>query len=364
MERHHAIMVRVNARESSEPLADLARFRRALYAAFGRRRDALFDLVDAMLTAAPAPSLVHLCLAPAHRRGWGSLYAALRRGQVDADAVRALLLDQPRSPGPPVFAVDVSVWPRRDAETSPERAFHSSSPCRRTGSVIVRGWAYQWVAQLSPARDSWTAPVDVRRVRPTEQATEVAVEQGRAGVARLPLAAPAEGPPLFVFDAWYDAAHFALALADTPAALLIRLRRNRCFYADLEAEPGPNPPPRKRRRNGATFVCNDPATWPAPTASVHCEDALYGHVDARAWAGLHRNVRTPPPAGRYRPRRLAYGTIIRVQVSRLPGHQRTPRSCGCGTRARAARTSPLPPSWSACGARTAAAMTWSRPSVS
>ena len=74
-------MLRVSARASTEPLDDLARFRRALYAAFGRRRDALFDLVDALLTAAPAPSLVHLCLAPAHRRGWGSLYAALRRGQ-------------------------------------------------------------------------------------------------------------------------------------------------------------------------------------------------------------------------------------------------------------------------------------------
>ena len=220
-----------------------------------------------------------------------------------------------------MFAVDVSVWPRRDAETSPERAFHSSSPCRRTGSAVVRGWASQWVAQLSPARDSWTAPVDVRRGRPTEQATQVAVEQVRAVVAHLP---QAEGPPLFVFDAWYDAAHFALALADTPAALLIRLRRNRCFSADLEGEPGPNPPLRKRQRNGAKFACNDPATWPAPPASLRCEDALYGHVDARAWVGLHSNVRKPPPAGRYRPRLLAYGTLLRVQVSRLPGHQRTP----------------------------------------
>ena len=302
-----------------EPLDPVARFRMALYTAFGRRRDALFDLVDALLTAGRPPSLVHLCLAPVHRRGWGSLYAALRRGQVDADAVRALLLNQPRFPGPPVFAVDVSVWPRRDAETSPERAFHSSSPCRRTGSAIVRGWAYQWIAQLSPGRDSWTAPVDVRRVRPGEQATWLAVEQVRAVVAQLP---PAEGPPLFVFDAWYDAAHVAVALADTPAALLIRLRSNRCFSADLE--PGPNPPPRKRRRNGATFVCNDPATWPTPTAALSREDALYGHVDARAWAGLHRNVRKPPPAGRYRPRLPAHGTILRVQVARLPGHQRTP----------------------------------------
>src|SRR4051794_25791031 len=185
-------MVGVIAQDGSEPLDGLARFRRALYAAFGRRRDALFDLADALLTAAPASSLVHLCLAPVHRRGWGSLYAALRRGQVDGGAGRALPLPPARGPGAPAFAVHVSVWPRRDAETSPERAFHYSSPCQRTGSAIVRGWAYQWVAQLSPARDSWTAPVDVRRVRPTEQATQLAVEQVRAIVAHLPPAPAAE----------------------------------------------------------------------------------------------------------------------------------------------------------------------------
>jgi hypothetical protein len=312
------------ARDGSESGAGLAQFRTALYSAFGRRRDALFDLVDALLTTASAPSLVHLCLAPAHRRGWGSLYAALRRGHIDADAVRALLLEQPRFPGPPVFAVDGSVSLRRDAETSPEQAFHSSSPCRRTGSAIVRGWASQSVAQLSPARDSWIAPIGVRRVRPTEQATQIAVEQVRATVAHRPPASSGERPPLFVFDAWYDAAPFALALADLPAALLIPLRSNHCFYADLA--PGPNPPPRKCQRNGAKFVCDDPATWPAPAAALSCEDALDGHVDVQAWAGLHSNVRKPPPAGRYRPRLHAHGTIIRVQVSRLPGHQRTPET--------------------------------------
>jgi hypothetical protein len=85
-----------------------------------------------------------------------------------------------------VYAVDVTAWPRRDAETSPERGFHSSSPCRRTGPPVVKGWAYQWIAQLSPARDSWTAPVDVRRVRPPEKAPRVAMEQVPALVARLP----------------------------------------------------------------------------------------------------------------------------------------------------------------------------------
>jgi hypothetical protein len=39
-------------------------------------------LADALLTAAgTVHSPVHLSLVPAHRRGWGSLYAALYRGR-------------------------------------------------------------------------------------------------------------------------------------------------------------------------------------------------------------------------------------------------------------------------------------------
>lgn len=56
-------------------MAALVAFRAAVYAAFGARRDALFDLLEALLTAGPVAAAVHLRLAPAHRRGHGSLYA-------------------------------------------------------------------------------------------------------------------------------------------------------------------------------------------------------------------------------------------------------------------------------------------------
>ena len=54
---------------ASDALAALTTFRGDLYACFAQRRDALFDLVDALLTADTVPSPVHLSLAPAHRRG-------------------------------------------------------------------------------------------------------------------------------------------------------------------------------------------------------------------------------------------------------------------------------------------------------
>ena len=109
-----------------EPSDVLRAFRQSLYECFQRRADALFELTDAVLTASAVPSPAHLSLQPSHRRGWGSLYAALDRGRIDAEALRRLLARHPLPTGSetPVFAVDMSVWPRCDAESSPERGFY------------------------------------------------------------------------------------------------------------------------------------------------------------------------------------------------------------------------------------------------
>jgi hypothetical protein len=132
-----------------------------------RRADALFELTDAVLTAGLVPSPPHLSLAPVHRRGWCSLYAALAKGRIDDGDVRELLARHPLAEGgSPVYAVDVSPWPKCDAEASPGRRYLYHPSKHSAGQPIVAGWAYQVVAQLGFVRDSWVAPVDARRVRP------------------------------------------------------------------------------------------------------------------------------------------------------------------------------------------------------
>ena len=108
----------------TSPLARLGAFRTELHACFPRRADALFELGDALLCAEAFPSLPHLSLEPAHRRGWGSVYAALARGRIDEDRLRDLLVGCLPDADPPVFAVDVTTWPRCDAECSPERGYY------------------------------------------------------------------------------------------------------------------------------------------------------------------------------------------------------------------------------------------------
>jgi hypothetical protein len=108
-------------------LDTLRAFRAAVYQHLGARRVALFDVLDAATTVGPVPSLPYLSLTASHRRGWGSLYAALAAGRLDVPALRALVGEYPLDDGQPLYALDTSVWPRNDAETSPERAYYHSS---------------------------------------------------------------------------------------------------------------------------------------------------------------------------------------------------------------------------------------------
>lgn len=140
---------------------------------------------------------------------------------MDEGALRGLLSRHPladRDPGaPPIYAVDVSVWPRCDAEASPERGYYYHPSRHSAGQPIVAGWAYQFVAQLGFVRESWTALVDVERVRPTQDANEVAAQQIEALLGRLE---EGEAAPLFVFDAGYDPVKVQRALEGSSCQIL------------------------------------------------------------------------------------------------------------------------------------------------
>src|SRR5258706_1674057 len=303
-----------------DTLTPLASFRAAAYAAFTRRQDALFELCDTLLTTGPVPSLPLLSVQPQHRRSWGSLYDALAVGEINPSCLEQLLVSYPLASGEPIYAVDVSVWPRCDAETSPERAIYYHASRHSAGQPIVAGWAYSWIAQVSFARESWTAPVRMRRVRPQENANVIAAEQIAAFLPHL----PTDGPlPWFLFDAGYDPVQLTQALGEARAASLVRLRAGRCFYADPTAQPRTGRP----RRHGHKFACDVPQTWPTPTGDLTVEDEQYGMVRVRAWTRLH-----PKTQGEHAQRDawgrppIVRGTLLLVEVSRLPQRTREPQA--------------------------------------
>ena len=149
-------------------------------------------------------------------------------GRIDHKGVEELLAQHPLEVGEPIYAVDASIWARCDAETSPERAFYHHPSRHSAGQPIVAGWAYHWIAQISFAHDSWTAPRKIRRLRPGDNVNLVAVEQIKEMLQGSPESAPL---PIFVFDAGYEPGQLAAAWGSLRAGSLTRLRSGRCFYA-------------------------------------------------------------------------------------------------------------------------------------
>ena len=230
--------------EADPPTKALLGFRAGFYACLTGWADAAFELTDAVLCApAPVSSVPSLSLEPVFRRSHGSLYKALARGGVDAEQMRDVLAAYRPPEGPLVFAVDASTWARCDAETSAERGYYYSASKHSAGKPIVAGWSYQWVTQLGWANDSWTAPMDARRIAPTEDTVAVTTTQVSDLVGRL---GEGEYEPVFVFDAGYDPIALTHELADVPAAIVVRIRENRVFHTD-PTPPAPGTRGRPRR---------------------------------------------------------------------------------------------------------------------
>lgn len=292
----------------------LAEFRSVWYRCLGGWRDAVFGLGDALLCAdGPVTSFPRLSLVPAFGRGHGSAYAALAEGDIDAEGLAGLLAAYRPAGWPLIFAVDATSWPRCDAETSPARGFYYHPSRHSAGKPIVAGWCYQKISQLNFGRDSWTWPVDCRRIPPAEDEVAATAAQIRGLAGRLGCT-PAV--PLFAFDAGYDPIALSHDLAADRVQLLVRVKGDRVFYHDPPPrEPGSKGRP---RRHGARFDCKKPATWGPPDAELTCCDDAYGGVTVQAWHQLHPKLgRRGRWIGASRPP-IVRGWVIRVDVEHLP----------------------------------------------
>lgn len=188
--------------------------------------------------------------------------------------------------------------------------------------------------------------------------TLAAVDQIRALADRLRQAGRA-GRKLFLHDAGYDLAVLVYELhgehdvsgeharwcADLPddthhqlcgvhtvtgnddLELLVRIRNDRLLYRDPPPRPaGNNRRPGRPRRHGEQFSCARPDTQGQPDQQLTLTDERYGQVTVQAWHGLHPKLDAKDHfAGRAETPILS-GTVIRVQVERLPGGRRpTPK---------------------------------------
>ena len=288
----------------------LARFRAELYQrVLGLRRDALGELLDAVLTNDRAETVVRLSLAPVFRRGWSSACDALAEGSLDVAALRRLLAQE--TPAPEggtreLWVLDGTIWPRPEAKTSPERTWGRFVTSGTPQSGIIGAWEYQWLVRLPEASGSWGLPLEVdRRDLAAGTATTLAIRQLRAALAER---APTAPRPLLLVDSHYDVV--ALLEAGIPVDVLARLAANRRFYR----APGPYRGKGAPRKHGPVFRCAEPATHGLTDRTQFALDPDYGLVRLDVWEWLHTQ---PAP--------LVNLTVIRVSLARLPRRERPPK---------------------------------------
>ncbi|MFC4951273.1 NF041680 family putative transposase, partial [Pseudonocardia sp. GCM10023141] len=304
---------------------DLSRFRQEFYQCLTARADTLFELSDSVLCAdGPVTSLVELSLAVEHRRGHGALYDSLNQGRVDIDRFRNVVARQsiPRcDDGRIVLGIDVSNWLRPDANATPERLFCHTYARGKGQAQMIPGWPYSFVAALEPGRTSWTAILDAQRLGPDDDGTTVAAAQLRAVTEGLITAGHwHEGDPeiWIIGDTGYDGPRLAFLLADLPVRVQVRVRSDRVMR--FPAPPRTPGTVGRGKRHGAELTFKDSRTWPEPAHTTTTRTSRYGTAVARSFDRLHPLLtRRGAWADHHGDLPIIEGTVIRLQVDRLPG---------------------------------------------
>lgn len=277
----------------------LRAFRQAIYDGFGTARDAVFDLMDAVLTSASVSSYVSLSLSPVFRRKWSSVYAALQ----DSRPPRAKLMKQYVRMIPtaeqPLLAGDHTGWFRPDAETLKDRGFEHDA--QRGRPPVSVGQGYSTLAWIPETSGSWALPLRHERISSFETPISKAVFQLKQVTRALPVR------PLAAFDREYGNASFVNQTQAIETDLLLRLASNRCLWTAPPAYCGRGAP----RKHGSKFKLNDPQTWTTPTEQFEVDDPNLGQVRLTRWSQMHF---------RKSPRRAM--ELLRVEVVQPIGRKR------------------------------------------
>ncbi len=274
----------------------LSQFRQSVYGQLGKAKDAVFELMDAVLVNASIVSFVSLSQSPGFRRQWPSIYAALHDSRLPQAKLLRGLVQRVETTEQPILAGDCTVWSRPDAKTLRERTYEYD---HRQGSAV--GHQYSTLAWIPEAEGSWALPLRHERISSFETPGKRAAFQLQQVTRQLGVR------PLAVYDRGYGNARFVNQTATIEADLLLRLASNRCVYGSAPAYGGRGAP----RKHGDKFKFNDATTWPTTVETREVEHPSYGRVQLMRWQGFHF---------KQAPERAM--DIVRVEILHPVGRQR------------------------------------------
>jgi DDE superfamily endonuclease len=246
----------------------LKQFRVGVYTLLGNAKDALFDLMDAVLVTRSVYSFVELSVSPVFRRQWSSIYEAIEDGKPPRQELIHLYMAQLPQTEQLVLAGDHTAWSRPDAVTLKERTYEHQNQSISGSKPVTVGQGYSTIAWIPEESGSWALPLLHERITSFENPITKAAAQLRLVCQNLPQR------PLSLWDAEYGCASFVKQTADITADKLMRLRSNRVLYGAPPPYTGVGRP----RVHGEKFKLNDATTWWTPDQIIEVNDPKLGRL--------------------------------------------------------------------------------------
>jgi hypothetical protein len=207
----------------------LKRMRYEIYKSFERAGDALFNLVDALLSECQAQSLPELSSSAFFERTWSSVYEALEDGRINVKQLRAILVKRlliERKDNDLLYiAVDASEIERPDAKTSKDRGIIHLSNLPLVDKPLSVGWRVSNVVLVPDTPSSWTPTLDTLRIKTSQTPIQVAI-------AQLRVLRPLFGKRQVVVlaDRGYATPEFLRACHELGYSVLVRIKSDRKLY--------------------------------------------------------------------------------------------------------------------------------------
>lgn len=258
-------------------LKTLQKFREEAYQLLGTGKDAVMDLMDAVLVTRSVYSFAELSLSPVFRRKWPSLYEGIEDCHPHRQGLMKLYIDEMPKNQRIILAGDHTAYPRMYAQTLKDRTFEHGAKVI-SGKPITLGHGYSTIAWIPEQSGSWALPLLHERITSYDSPLTLAALQLRQVCPHLP------ARPLSLWDSEYGCAPFLKLTADIPADKIMRLRPNRCLWAAPPTTPAKRGRPRK---HGDKFQLSDPETWPTPLETLEIDDQKWGKIEIKHWTGLH-----------------------------------------------------------------------------
>lgn len=258
-------------------LEKLKQFRTGVYTILGKAKDALFDLMDAVLVTRSVYSFAELSVSPVFRRQWSSVYEAIQDGNPPRTELMKLYIKQLNPTEKIILAGDHTAWARLNAPTLKDRTYEHQVQPMSGAKPVTLGQGYSTIAVVPETEGSWALPLLHERITSFENPIQKAAAQLKLVCSNLPTR------PISLWDAEYGCASFVKQTSDIAADKLMRLRSNRLLYGAPPPYGGTGRP----RIHGDKFKLNDSSTWWTPDQIIEVNDLKMGRLSIRLWCNLH-----------------------------------------------------------------------------